>query len=66
MTEKLKLCPFCGSENCETFTRIAKTEYGLVSGPLYVMCKDCSCKGPKKDSEEEAVKAWNSRAQEEK
>lgn len=62
MTEKLKPCPFCKSENCETFTHVAMTEYGLATGSRYVMCRNCKCQGPEKDSEEEAVKAWNRRA----
>ena len=65
MTQTLKRCPFCKSENCEALIRFDIVAYGAVTGPSFVMCIDCRCKGPERDNKEEAIEAWNRRAGEE-
>ncbi|MBR5202680.1 MAG: Lar family restriction alleviation protein [Clostridia bacterium] len=60
MKDRIKLCPFCGSEaeviNLDPFHRKDKAFW--VFG---VKCKDCGI-AVWKCSEEEAVEAWNRRA----
>lgn len=52
MSEELKLCPFCGSDDVE-----------LIEGNLrYVTCNNCCGTGPDCHSGYEATEAWNTRA----
>lgn len=52
MSEKLKNCPFCGSDDVD-----------LVESALnYVTCNNCCAAGPDHHSSYEAVEAWNTRA----
>lgn len=53
MTEELKPCPFCGSDDVEALD---------MEGKHYVACYDCALEGPFHDSRAEAVAAWNRRA----
>jgi Lar family restriction alleviation protein len=62
MSEKLKPCPFCGSRN---------VAHGLFGGDMIVKCISCFSGGPPVDAPEfsdmvekrdEAVAAWNRRA----
>lgn len=66
MCERLEPCPFCGSE------RIALDCWEGIHGMnYYVMCKKCRITLYSSDgfalksfaSEEEAIKAWNRRAE---
>lgn len=57
MTE-LKPCPFCGGD--EIYLTVASTV-----GKVYwakVDCNRCFCGTSKKDTEEDAIEAWNRRA----
>lgn len=53
MNEKLKPCPFCGGE--AEVVRIS-------SNSFFVRCKECTTFRPISESEEEAIKLWNERA----
>ena len=56
---KLKPCPFCGSAQV-AFFRCEWRERMIISG---MVCLECRSMGPKVPSEEQAVEAWNRRAQ---
>ena len=59
---KLKDCPFCGS-NCINDTDLAvRTCDGDVVHWLCV-CPDCIVKQLPQDTEEDAIKAWNTRTE---
>jgi Lar family restriction alleviation protein len=53
--EKLKPCPFCGSEEI-----VAKDHHG--NGISYVECVECGTLGPYSNTVEDAIKWWNRRA----
>lgn len=56
MAEELKACPFCGDRDPE----IVHTRLGI-----YLACTtgdDCTARGPSRDTESEAIAAWNHRA----
>jgi hypothetical protein len=66
MMDKLKPCPFCGSE--------AKV-YAFMDGGICIKCLNCYCQtqatsdfciadASKESAYEKVVKAWNRRAQE--
>ena len=52
MSEEIKPCPFCGSEDVEVFSNY---------GRYFVTCCDCGSEGPNKEGKEEAIKGWNQR-----
>lgn len=52
--EKLKPCPFCGSELIEC--------YEEKCGPFYCICA-CGVCGPDGETEQEAIDAWNMRGE---
>jgi len=54
MQTALNSCPFCGS-------RAAKI--GEFHGLYFVICEVCHADGPAKYTSEEAVEAWNTRAE---
>jgi len=54
MSEELKPCPFCGSTNLGFLSLFA----------WEVQCNLCLAEGPKADTREEAIAAWNRRANE--
>lgn len=58
MTEKLKPCPFCGSDEPYK-TRLDDFTY-------VIQCLACGATGPYELNTDEAVEAWNRRAGEEK
>ncbi|MCK4983705.1 MAG: Lar family restriction alleviation protein [Victivallaceae bacterium] len=50
--EKLKPCPFCGSENLT----INHDYY-----PSWISCEGCGSLGPEDEDTQEAEKKWNTR-----
>ena len=54
MATELKPCPFCG---CEAVTTTS------ILDEHYVICTNCTCAGPGGWSEQEAIEAWNRRAE---
>ena len=54
---EIKPCPFCGSNSLI-----------IESNNSYfrINCGKCECHGPKEDTYEKAISAWNRRAEEEK
>jgi len=52
-----KFCPFCGNVDQETFTIL---DFERVE------CYQCGAVGPLRDEPDEAVEAWNKRADESK
>ena len=61
MSEELKPCPFCGSDDIDvTYTYI---EGGV---DYYAECTDCYCRGAWEPTPEKARAAWNSRPIEDK
>lgn len=56
MTEELKPCPF--KHNINRGLEIWEDRFGFV-----VKCWDCKTDGPLKLQEQEAIKAWNIRAE---
>ena len=55
MSEKLKPCPFCGSNE------IAKIKYASVEPSFAIRCKKCCAHTEYYANEIEAVNAWNRR-----
>ena len=56
MTE-LKNCPFCGDNNVKPYNLLGQdTDYAVACCNI-----DCGAEGPDKDTEEAAIKAWNTR-----
>jgi len=55
MTEKLKPCPWC---NSNFYIECEKQETGLI---YYAECMSCACRGPWKNSHDEALVEWNKR-----
>lgn len=53
-TQKLKPCPFCGGE--------AHLVYTIGRGLWMAECGECEIETPIKDSESDAIAAWNRRA----
>jgi len=61
MSEKLKPCPFCGSEKIEL---CADRIQGPNSGKSYaVECQTCYCKTAYYGTKDYAVMYWNKRAE---
>lgn len=55
---ELKSCPFCGHTNIQVFV-----EYKDDGGYVYAMvCTKCMANGPWKDTEQQAIDAWNKRS----
>ena len=59
MQEKLKPCPFCGSENIE-IVRSPITERFIAA------CNSCAASSRYFNDEDEAIDGWNRRAEESK
>lgn len=54
MSEELKSCPFCGSDDLY----IPHPEHVFA----WILCNACDTEGPVKNTKEEAITAWNTRA----
>jgi hypothetical protein len=54
-TAALKPCAFCGFSACKTSGNITGTW-------CHVYCPNCAAEGPARDTDEEAIAAWNRRA----
>lgn len=71
--EELKPCQFCGSENCETYkvdeTVFSQNQYLTMREDMMKLilwgagCYDCSAQVYGFDTEQEAIEAWNTRAE---
>ena len=53
MSEKLKPCPFCGSNE------IAKIKYASIEPPFVIRCKKCCAHTAYYANEIDAIKGWN-------
>lgn len=58
MTNELKPCPFCGGEAEYRCAKYVRTPFKHS-----VVCLDCFASVPPKDSEHEAINAWNTRVE---
>jgi hypothetical protein len=47
-------CPFCESENV-----CLEADHNYYGSDWWVTCDDCGCRGPKRDTAEQATDAWN-------
>ena len=55
---ELKNCPFCGDNNVKPYNLLVRdTDYAVACCNI-----DCGAEGPDKDTEDAAIKAWNTRA----
>jgi len=63
---ELKPCPFCGYElpSCEGLIKAEFAEDGILQHPTGVCCSNCGCYQVGGETIDEAVKAWNTRANE--
>ena len=57
MENKLKPCPFCGSES------ISLEEAGRNTDVWFIQCEYCGATFPHFDSKEEAMFVWNTRTE---
>lgn len=61
LSPRLRKCPFCASK---PYPHIQNTSTSVSSGSGYkqvVWCQECGVSGPERDSESDAIKAWNYR-----
>lgn len=56
MTNKLKPCPFCKSNN------VSLNDFLYAIRLWSVHCLSCGARGPDSDAEQEAIEAWNKRS----
>ena len=53
----IKKCPYCGYD----FARMTYS-YSTNDGTIYsIICNSCKSRGPEKETQEDAVVAWNER-----
>ena len=57
MKEKLKPCPFCGSDDLEIYIK------GTGRRKYAVCCNTCDARGERTKIKEEAATAWNRRVE---
>jgi len=61
--KELKICPFCGhviTDEKEIGWSIVINTY---SGKRFFQCTECKARGPEGNTNEEAIAAWNRRAE---
>lgn len=58
MTEKLKSCPFCNSD--DTYIQVNP----ITKKCYYIWCTNCDVRGPGNHFKKFAIKAWNTRVKE--
>jgi Lar family restriction alleviation protein len=56
----LKPCPFCGATDRVIPWESPNWDYSIYMWEVW--CKNCSAEGPRKETEAEAIEAWNRRA----
>ena len=61
MTEDLKPCPFCGSEDSAMFSQDVDPYNVYTDLRYFVKCKCCGCRSKKCRTEEKATAKWNRR-----
>lgn len=54
-------CPFCGARNVTPADVVGSGDY-LDDPPFAVGCPVCRARGPRAESSEEAIAAWDRRA----
>ena len=63
---ELKPCPFCGGKMVEVLNRLEEEPemelIGLTEDNWNVLCRDCFGFGGTRRTAEEAIEAWNRRA----
>lgn len=62
--EKLKSCPFCGSEKLHIFSKDITFGDIVINHKklFFVCCINCNAKSADCDIPQNAIKAWNMRA----
>jgi len=55
MTEKLKLCPFCGN------SKMTADDWQKVNNEYWYECSNCLCESERFCTQQEAMNAWNHR-----
>jgi len=56
--EAIKPCPFCGIDVLGVYW----DRWTNPKPQAFIFCDDCGCNGPRKETEELALQAWNKRA----
>lgn len=59
MSEKLKPCPFCGSEDLNVYSY---QNYYSLPYRWEVACTQCEGRGPVKNTKKQAIDAWDKRS----
>ncbi len=59
MTDTLKPCPFCDSEDIGN-----ACEIGIHASLCFCVCPECGTRGPGEQSQEQARASWNDRPKE--
>lgn len=52
----MKPCPFCGNNRLKTLVSVTNLGSGFCT-----ICPECHAQGPRKDTEEEGILAWEMR-----
>ena len=58
MMDELKMCPFCSSES-----RLLHQLVAAIRDDFWVVCRKCGMQTAHFDSKQEAIAAWNRRAE---
>ena len=60
---ELKPCPFCGGEAEYAHLKKRRVRHIGICCPSYIRCKVCCATSPVKINTENAIEAWNRRAE---